>query len=298
MSLLASGRPLLVCLVTAVTLGLAGCSGGSSSTGSGSGFDTPPTIQTRAQLGCVPVAGPLDTLQTPLSTALTSGLQNLPAAGGVVNQLVTLVVGSLDLVDALVAGVGGLNPKNSQNPQNAAVLKPVLDQALCTTAAAGELLLGVTLDVTTPLADRIKLNGLLNTVVALQLQLQKALGDLANGGAVPAVALLLQQVTNTLGSVLASPLGLTTLPGGQVLGAVLQPVSTLLIEVSGSLTDLAAGNNRAFVSGLLGAVTDLVDGLAAKLGPLGVVLTTVVSALTPVLNLVGNLLAGLLGIAI
>lgn len=286
-------RPLMLGLLAASTLGLAACGSGSSPPSSS---DTPPDIQSRAELGCVAVAGPLDALQNPLSTTLTSGLQNLPDTVAVSGELVTLVVDTLDLVDSLAQAAGTLNP-NATNP-DAALLEPVLDQLLCTTAAVGETLLSLTLDVTTPLADRLELNGLLDTVVALQTTLQTALGQLTDGGTVPALAQVLQQVTNTLGGVLASPLGLTTLPGGQALAGVLDPVSSLLIEVSGSMSALADGDEELFVDDLLGAVSHLVGNLAANLGPLGVVLTTVVNALAPVINLLDTLLTNLLGLVV
>lgn len=293
MSPFISLRPFVLGLVAAGSLGLTACGSGSSPS-SDSSSSTAPDIQTRTELGCVAVAGPLDALQNPLSTTLASGLQNLPDTVAVAGELVTLVVGTLDLVDSLAQAAGTLNP-NATNP-DAALLEPVLDQALCTVAAAGETLLALSLDVTTPLADRLALNGQLNTVVALQTTLQTALGQIADGGAVPAVALLLQQVTNTLGGVLASPLGLTTLPGGEALAGVLQPVSALLIEVSGSMSALADGNEALFVDDLLGAVSHLVENLAGNLGPLGVVLAPVVSALAPVLGLLDTLLANLLGV--
>lgn len=295
MSLPISLRPFMLGLLAAGTLGLAACGSGSPPS-SASGSDTPPDIQTRAELGCVAIAGPLDALQNPLSATLTSGLQNIPDTVSVAGELVTLVIDSLDLVDSLAQAASTLNP-NATNP-DAALLEPVLDQALCTTAAVGETLLSLTLAATTPVADRLELNGLLNTVVALQTTLQSALGQLSNGGSVPALALVLQQVTNTLGGVLASPLGLTTLPGGQVLGMVLQPVSALLIEISGSMSALADGNEQLFVQDLLGSVTNLVDSLAAGLGPLGVVLTSVNNALAPVLGLLETLLTTVLGLVV
>lgn len=296
MSPLQSLRPFVIGAITAAVLGLTACGSGSPPASDSAANETPPDIQTRAELGCIAVAGPLDTLQTPLSSALSSSLQNLPDTVAVVGELVTLVVDTLDLVDALAQAAGTLNPNASSS--DTAALEPVLDQALCTTAAVGETLLALTLDVTTPLADRLELIGLLDTVVALQTTLQSAIGQIANGGTVPALALVLQQVTNTLGSVLQSPLGLTMLPGGQALAGVLQPVSALLIEVSGSMSSLAEGDEQMFVDDLLGAVSHLVDNLAANLGPLGVVLTTAVNALAPVINLLDTLLTNLLGLVV
>ena len=281
-------------LVAAGSLGLSAC--GSSSSPTPDSLTAPPHIQTRAELGCVGIAGPLDVLQIPLSNTLVSGLQSLPDTVAVAGELATLVVDTLDLVDSIAQAAGTLSP-DSTNP-DAALLSPVLDQTLCTVAAVGEVLLELSLDVTTPLADRVALNGLLNSIVALQSTLQTALGQIAAGGSVPAAALVLQQVTNTLGGIVASPLGLTTLPGGEALGTVLQPVSFLLLEVSSSLSALADGNATLFVDDLLGAVSHLVESLAANLGPLGVALTPVVNLLVPVLTLVDNLLTAVLDILV
>ncbi|MGQ0696719.1 MAG: hypothetical protein ACT4PZ_00620 [Panacagrimonas sp.] len=298
MSRLAFFRPLMLSLVAAGAIGLAACGSGSpppSGSGSGSGSGAQ-DLQTRAELGCEAVAGPLDALQTPLSNTLAAGLSNLPGTVSVAGDLVTLVIDTLDLVDSLAAAAGTLNPGAAST--DTAALQPVLDQALCTTAAVGEALIALTLDVTTPLADIPQLNALINTVIALQTQLLTTVNQLSSGGTVPAVALVLQQVTNTLGGVLASPLGLTSLPGGQALAAVLAPVSGLLIEVSGSMSALAEGDEQTFVDDLLGSVSHLVENLAAGLGPLGVVLTTVVNALAPVVNLLDTLLTNVLGLLV
>lgn len=282
-------------LLVAAVITLAACGSGASS-GSATGNSTsPPDIQTRAELRCAGVSGPLDMLQIPLSNALTSQLSG-QANMATISDLGTLVVETLDLVDAVAQAAGTLNP--DATGQSAALLEPVVDQLLCTTAAVGETLLELSLAATTPLAQRNELNGLLDIIVDLQGQLTDALRSLGNGGTVPAVANVVQQVTNTLGSVLASPLGLGTLPGGAAIVGVLNPLSTLLLEVSHSMTALSAGDEALFVDELLGSVTHLVESLAASLGPLGVALTAVLNLLTPVLAIVGSLLTGLLGLVV
>lgn len=287
-------RPLAVSAVLAATLGLSACGSGDSA--SGDSAAAPPNIQTRAELGCAGVAGPLDGLQTPLANSLTSGLSGQPAVAATAAELTSLVNDALDLVDATANGAGSLQALGSGgDPQ---LVAPVLDQLLCVTAAAGEILLSVTVAASTPVADRIALNGLLDTIVDLQAQLSTALGQIAAGGTVGPVAGILQQVTNTLSGVLSSPLGLTSLPGGGVLAGVLAPASDLLFDVSGSFGLLQGGDEQGFADALLGSVTQLVDGLAANLGPLGVVLTPVLNLLSPVLNLLSQLLGGLLGIAL
>lgn len=287
-------RTFTISAVFAATLGLSACGSGSDSSGDSS--SAPPDIQTRADLGCAGVAGTLDGLQTTLANSLTSGLSGQPAVAATTAQLTALVNDVLDLVDATAGGAASLQALSSGgDPQ---LVAPVLDQLLCVTAAAGEILLSVTLAATTPVADRVELNGLLDTVVALQSTLSTALGQIAAGGAVGPVAGILQQVTNTLSGVLSSPLGLTSLPGGGVLAGVLAPVSDLLFDVSGSFAPLQGGDEQGFADALLGSVTHLVEGLVASLGPLGVILTPVLNLLSPVVALLSQLLGGLLGIAL
>lgn len=289
-------RPLAVCAVLAATLGLSACGSGGSSSGDSSAATLPPDIQTRAELGCAGVAGTLDGLQTTLANSLTSGLSGQPAVAATTAQLTALVNDVLDLVDATAGGAASLQALSSGgDPQ---LVAPVLDQLLCVTAAAGEILLSVTIAASTPVADRVELNGLLDTIVDLQAQLSTALGQIAAGGAGGPVAGILQQVTNTLSGVLSSPLGLTSLPGGGVVAGVLAPASDLLFDVSGSFGLLQGGDEQGFADALLGSVTHLVDGLVASLGPLGVVLTPVLNLLSPVVALLSQLLAGLLGIAL
>lgn len=287
-------RTFAVSAVFAATLGLSACGSGDSS--SGDSASAPPDIQTRAELGCAGIAGPLDGLQTTLANSLTSGLAGQPALAATTTQLTSLVNDVLDLVDATADGAGSLQALSSGgDPQ---LVAPVLDQLLCVTAAAGEVLLSVTLAASTPVADRVALNGLLDTVVDLQSTLSTALGQIAAGGAVAPVAGILQQVTNTLSGVLSSPLGLTSLPGGGVLAGVLAPASDLLFDVSASFALLQGGDEQGFADALLGSVTHLVDGLAANLGPLGVVLTPVLNLLDTVVALLSQLLGGLLGLAL
>lgn len=284
-------RPLAVSAVLAATLGLSACGSGDSSA-----EPLPPDIQTRAELGCAGVAGPLDGLQTTLASSLTSGLSGQPAVAATTAQLTALVSDVLDLVDATANGAGSLQALGSGgDPQ---LVAPVLDQLLCVTAAAGEVLLSVTIAASTPVADRVELNGLLDTIVDLQAQLSTALGQIAAGGAVGPVAGILQQVTNTLSGVLSSPLGLTSLPGGGVVAGILAPASDLLFDVSGSFGLLQGGDEQGFADALLGSVTHLVDGLVASLGPLGVVLTPALNLLAPVVALLTQLLEGLLGVAL
>lgn len=287
-------RTFAISAVFAATLGLSACGSGSDSSGDSS--SAPPDIQTRAELGCAGVAGPLDGLQTTLASSLTSGLSGQPALAATTDQLTALVNDVLDLVDATADGAGSLQALSSGgDPQ---LVAPVLDQLLCVTAGAGEVLLSVTVAASTPVADRVELNGLLDTVVDLQSTLSTALGQIAAGGAVGPIAGILQQVTNTLSGVLSSPLGLTSLPGGGVLAGVLAPASDLLFDVSGSFGLLQGGDEQGFADALLGSVTHLVDGLAASLGPLGVVLTPVLNLLSPAVALLSQLLAGLLGVAL
>ncbi|MDE1010234.1 MAG: hypothetical protein OSB38_31700, partial [Paraburkholderia fungorum] len=145
--------PLILGLVAATGIGLTACSSGSNSdSSSGSpGSSASATLQTQADLGCTPVAGPLDPLQNVLSSTLTSGLQGLPDTGAIAGKLVTLVDSALDLVDSIAQTARALNPKATG--ANPALLTAVLNQALCTTAAAGETLLALTITGTASVAD-------------------------------------------------------------------------------------------------------------------------------------------------
>ena len=202
----------------------------------------------------------------------------------------------LDLVDATADGAGSLQALGSGgDPQ---LLTPVLDQLLCVTAAVGEVLTSVTLAASTPVLERIALNGQLNIIVDLQAQISTALTQIAEGGAVGPVAGILQQVTNLLAGVLTNPLGFTSLPSDGILASVLAPAADLLMDISGSFALLQGGDEQGFAEALLGSVTHLVEGLVANLGPLGVVLNPVLNLLSPVLNLLSQLLGGLLGIAL
>lgn len=287
-------RPIGISLLAATTVVLAACGSSSSSDPASGGSSLPPDIQTRAELNCHGVDGPLDVLQTPLAEALTSGLGGQNAIAETVSGLGILVVDALDLVDAIAQTAATLSPGGTGD--SAALLEPVVGALLCTTAAVGESVLELTLSATTPLAQRIELLGLLDIVVDLQKQLLDTVIVIGNGGTVPAVAGILEEVTHTLGVALGSPLGLDSLPGGPTIIGVLDPVSVLLLEVSHSLGTLGGGDEALFVDELLGAVSHLVDSLAATLGPLGVVLTTVVGLLAPVVSILDNLLTGLLGL--
>ena len=288
-------RPLAASAVFAAMLGLSACDAGSGNTGGG-GAALPPDIQTRAEIGCAGVAGPLDGLQSSLGNSLTSALSDQPPVAATTAQLTALINDLLDLVDATADGAGSLQALGSGgDPQ---LLTPVLDQLLCVTAAVGEVLTSVTLAASTPVLERIALNGQLNIIVDLQAQISTALTQIAEGGAVGPVAGILQQVTNLLAGVLTNPLGFTSLPSDGILASVLAPAADLLMDISGSFALLQGGDEQGFAEALLGSVTHLVEGLVANLGPLGVVLNPVLNLLSPVLNLLSQLLGGLLGIGL
>lgn len=288
-------RPLAASAALAAMLGLSACDAGGGNTGGG-GAALPPDIQTRAEIGCAGVAGPLDGLQSSLGNSLTSGLSDQPPIAATTAQLTALINDLLDLVDATADGAGSLQALGSGgDPQ---LLTPVLDQLLCVTAAVGEVLTSVTLAASTPVLERIALNGQLNIILDLQTQIEMTLTQLAEGGAVGPVAGILQQVTNLLAGVLTNPLGFTSLPSDGILASVLAPAADLLMDISGSFALLQGGDEQGFAEALLGSVTHLVEGLVANLGPLGVVLNPVLNLLSPVLNLLSQLLGGLLGIGL
>ena len=290
-------RPLAASAALAAMLGLSACDAGSGNVGGGGGTTLPPDIQTRAEIGCAGVAGPLDGLQSSLGNALTSGLGDQPAVAATSAQITALINDLLDLVDATADGAGSLQALGSGG--DPALITPVLNQLLCVTAAVGEVLTSVTLAASTPVIERIALNGQLNLILDLQAQISTALTQIAEGGgAVEPVAGILQQVTNLLAGVLTNPLGFTNLPSDGVLAGVLAPAADLLLDISGSFALLQGGDEQGFAEALLGSVTNLVEGLVANLGPLGVVLNPVLNLLSPVLNLLSQLLGGLLGIAL
>ena len=203
-------RPLAASAALAAMLGLSACDAGSGNTGGG-GATLPPDIQTRAEIGCAGVAGPLDGLQSSLGNALTSGLADQPAVAATSAQITALINDLLDLVDATADGAGSLQALGSGG--DPALITPVLNQLLCVTAAVGEVLTSVTLAASTPVIERIALNGQLNLILDLQAQISTALTQIAEGGgAVEPVAGILQQVTNLLAGVLTNPLGFTNRP--------------------------------------------------------------------------------------
>lgn len=287
-------RPLAASAALAAMLGLSACDAGSGNTGGG-GATLPPDIQTRAEIGCAGVAGPLDGLQSSLGNALTSGLGDQPAVAATSAQITALINDLLDLVDAIADGAGSLQALGSDDG-DPALITPVLNQLLCVTAAVGEVLTSVTLAATTPVIERIALNGQLNIILDLQAQISTALSQIAEGGAVGPVAGILQQVTNLLAGVLTNPLGFTNLPSDGLLAGVLAPAADLLMDISWSFALLQGGDEQGFAEALLGSVTNLVEGLVANLGPLGVVLNPVLNLLSPVVNLLSQLLGGLLDI--
>ena len=288
-------RPLAASAALAAMLGLSACDAGSGNVGGGGGTTLPPDIQTRAEIGCAGVAGPLDGLQSSLGNALTSGLGDQPAVAATSAQIPALINDLLDLVDAIADGAGSLQALGSDDG-DPALITPVLNQLLCVTAAVGEVLTSVTLAATTPVIERIALNGQLNIILDLQAQISTALSQIAEGGAVGPVAGILQQVTNLLAGVLTNPLGFTNLPSDGVLAGVLAPAADLLMDISWSFALLQGGDEQGFAEALLGSVTNLVEGLVANLGPLGVVLNPVLNLLSPVVNLLSQLLGGLLDI--
>lgn len=275
-------RPRFAAVLIGLFVALAGCSSPDDPPAS-SALPQPASLD---DIGCGDVSGQLDPLQVALGDALAGGEQ--PVAEDVAVLLNTVI----DAVDTTVAGVQSLS--QAQEGGDPALLTPVLDQLLCTSAALGEVL--QSLIDTTPLADQAELNMLLGLVVSVQENLTAALIELGATGALPTVATLLSDVTNTLTGVVEGTLGLGRLPPDSPLGAALAPVGGLLSDLSGAFATLADGDNQGFANQLLGSVTNLVGGLSDGLGPLGVVLDPVVLLLDSVLSQVGGLLGQLLDV--
>ncbi len=286
----ASHKPLLGGVILSCCAALAAC-GDSSSTDAESSAGTP---LYRAEIGCTGASGPLDNLQTRLTDSLNTGSADLPDSAAYAGQLASLVVEALDLVDALASGAGSLAALRSGGDPS--LVAPVYHELLCVTAAVAELVLSVSVDATTPLAEQQALQGLLGTLVELQQVLllgSQALPTELDPGQ---IAVSLGYVTQTLAGVVASLAATTSvLPGG--LGdAVLMPVAGLLLDVTAALNALGAGDTQAFAHLLIDAVTQLLDALAEQLGPLGIVLDAVSTLLAPALDALAALLGGLLGI--
>lgn len=286
----ASVRHFLGGAIVSCCAALAACGGSSSG-------DAEPSSETplyRAEIGCTGTSGPLDNLQAQLAVVLNTGLAEQPDSTAYAGQLASLVVETLDLVDALAAGAASLAALPSGGDPS--LLAPVYHELLCVTAGVAELVLSVSVDATTPLAEQQVLQGLLGTLVELQQVL--LLGSQALPSALDTGELVedLGYVVQTLAGVVTSLANTTSvLPGG--LGdAVLMPVAVLLLDVTASLNALGTGDTQAFANLLIGSVTHLLDALAEQLGPLGIVLDAVSALLAPALNVLATLLAGLLGI--
>lgn len=283
-------KPFLGGVILACCAALAAC--GSSSTDAESSSSETPLF--RAEIGCTGASGPLDNLQARLADRLNAGLAGLPDSATHARQLASLLVESLDLVDALAAGAGSLAAlRNGGDPS---LVAPVYHELLCVTAAVAELVLSVSLEVTTPLAEQQILQGLFGTLVEIQQALllgTQALPSVLDPGQ---LAEDLGYVTQTLAGVVASLANTAAaLPGG-LSGAVLMPVATLLLDVTASLNALGTGDTQTFAQLLVGSVTHLLDTLAEGLGPLGIVLDGVSVLLDPALDALAALLGGLLGI--
>lgn len=280
-------RPVAIGCALAVAASAAGCS--SSSSGSA---DSAPSLQSRADLGCGGVSGPLDGLESTLTNTLTAGLGYQPVLQATTVELTSLVSDVLDLVDATAQGAGSLLTLNTN--QDPKTLAPLLNQALCVTAAVGDVLTSVGSSTSSSGDDAAAMNSQLAAVSGLQARLQSALDQLAATGAVPSVAGLLQDVTDGLSDVLSKTVA--KLPVDGALAGILGPVAELLVGVGDSLATLQSGDTRGFAADLVNAVEALISALVSKLGPLGVVLTPVVNTLNSALDLVSDLLGRVLGL--
>ena len=287
----ASLKPFLGGVILSCCAALAACGGSSSSEAESTSSETP---LYSAEIGCTGASGPLDNLQTRLADGLSTELAGQPGGAAYAGQLTSLVVQALDLVDALAVGAASLAAVRSGGDPS--LVAPVYHELLCVTAAVAELVLSASLDVTTPLAERQVLQGLLGTLVELQQVL--LLGSQALPSALEPGQLAedLGYVTQTLAGVVASLANTTSvLPGG--LGdAVLMPVAGLLLDVTASLNALGAGDTQAFAQLLIDSITHLLNALAERLGPLGIVVNAVSALFEPALDALAALLGALLGI--
>lgn len=284
-------KPFLGGIILSCCAALAACGGSSSNDAASRSAETPLFA---ADIGCTGTNGPLDNLQTGLADRLDAGLAEQPGGAAYAGQLASLVVQSLDLVDALASGAGSLAAlPNGGDPS---LVAPVYHELLCVTAAVAEVAVSASLDVTTPLAEQAALEDLLGLIVELQQVLLLGTAALPSALDPGRVAADIGYVVQTLAGGVASLANVfSVLPGG-VGDAVLMPVAGLLLDVTGSLNALNSGDTQASGQLLLGSVTNLVDSLADGLGPLGIALGPVNALLAPGLNTLADLLSGLLGI--
>ena len=159
----ASLKPFLGGVILSCCAALAACGGSSSSEAESTSSETP---LYSAEIGCTGASGPLDNLQTRLADGLSTELAGQPGGAAYAGQLTSLVVQALDLVDALAVGAASLAAVRSGGDPS--LVAPVYHELLCVTAAVAELVLSASLEVTTPLAERQVLQGLLGTLVELQ----------------------------------------------------------------------------------------------------------------------------------
>lgn len=292
-------KPLLGGVLLSCCAALTACDDSSSTGGAASPSSEAPTNSAdemprfSAEIGCTGVSGPLDNLQSGLADRLGTGLAEQPG-GAYAGQLASVVVQTLDVVDALANGAGSLTALSSGGDPS--LVAPAYHELLCLTAAVAELLVSASLDATTPLAEQEALQGQLDILVELQRILLGGAQSLPNVLDPARVAEDLGYVTQTLAGVVGS-LANSTLPG-DVDDAVLMPVAGLLLDVTASLNALSSGDTQAFAQQLVDSVAGLVDALAERLGPLGVILNPVNALLTPALNALAALLGGLLGIVL
>lgn len=286
-------KPLIGTAVLACCAGLSAC-GGSSSNSNGSGTSATESAMTRDEIGgCTAVAGPLDTFQEPLAERLVTGLADLPVGATSASLLASLVVEVLDLVDSLALSAGSLATLPSGGDPS--LIPPVYHQLLCVTGSVVELILSP-LVVPQTLADQEALQGLLGEVAHLQQALMLGSQTIPDILSLDRVFEDLGFVTQTLSGVVANLAGITGALPGDIGGSILMPVATLLYDVTAALNVLSDGDTQAFAHGLTDSVTHLLDGLAANLGPLGIVLTPLSTVLGFVLDGLATLLGGLLGI--
>jgi len=268
----------LMALALTGTIMLVGCGGGGGSSGGSN------TTAARND-----VAGPLDTVQGPLSSQVLDPLAAAVAGTplqGVVGCLDQAVVNDVvDVVDAIAVGVqpGASNPAAALNATAANVQAELGDlvsdlQGLLTSLAGGAgcngsaspIAIGSNPLAGTPLASLG--TQLLPVLNSLQTQLN------GSGGAVPS-QLSLSQLTGLLGQLnQAFSGGLALVPpqaaSAPVVGPALDLVSQALADLQVTLAAAAAGNPSTAATGVTNTVQNLLDNLLTKVIPLSTIETT------------------------
>lgn len=297
-------------LSLATVTALTACGGGSSgtSTSSSDGNTTTPTPVTGTAGS---VAGPLDAVQTPVSSQVISPLKDA-ASGTPLYGLLTctdqiVVHDALDVVDAIAAAVQSTNPAALASTATAANLQNQLQNLAVDINGMLSALKG---DAEGCVADLIPTgaNPLAGTPLApvgaqLAPVLQQVFTAVAGNGNTPRPTLSLSQLI-ALYSQLNNGVNLafTLLPpevtGAPVLGPAVTTVKTTLAQVGGLLAAVNTGNPATVQTSVASTVNSVLKGvlldvvpvrtIETEAGQTGVLSTPLAASIDSLTALIGN----------